>query len=129
MLAAKGASAVEKGKDQAIQQWEAEIRKNLSEKKGVAHLSKQDEALVRSQLEKEHAIRQNVINLRQRIIDGLDLVKSLVNTRMEAIHANVARISSALLACATERPADLVGTAILDAYVVRSLLVAREDHL
>ena len=126
MLASKKPTTVQKGKDQDIQKWEAEVRKTLSNKKGTGEqsLSKQDEALVKAQLAKEASIRQTVNSSKQRILDGLELAQSLIAAQSDAFQSHISLVGSLLLACALGRPADLAGSMIYDTYIVNTLLIS-----
>ncbi|KAH9915889.1 armadillo-type protein [Fomitopsis serialis] len=66
---------VKKGKGYKDAQWEAEVRKSLANKKGSTSttLSKQDQALVEAQLEKEKQIRKRVSSIKARLERGLKL--------------------------------------------------------
>ncbi|EKM53603.1 uncharacterized protein PHACADRAFT_125439 [Phanerochaete carnosa HHB-10118-sp] len=90
---------VKKGKGYKDAQWEAEIRKSLANKKQNASgiLSKQDQALLKAQLEKEAAIRKRVEGLKTRLERGLALVRSLVRSNAEELKSHVSSLTDILL--------------------------------
>ena len=69
-----------KGKDAEISQWEADIRKSLANKKPTnsVALTKEEQALVQAQLEKESVIRQRVASIKANLGRGLRIIRSLV---------------------------------------------------
>lgn len=122
VLASKKDDAiVKKGKGYKDAQWEAEVRKSLANKKATATgiLSKQDQALVQAQLEKEAVIRQQVNTTKARIEQGLQLVRSLVEARVEELHGFVSTIASLLREGAFGKAVILVGHASFETYLVR----------
>ena len=115
---------IQKGKEAEIQKWEAEVRKNLANKKaGAPKLSKQEEALLQAQLEKERGIRNEVESLKHQLSEGLQIVHSLVDTQLEAFQSYISPVSGLLLDCALGRPAELLGTAPFDAFVVSMISI------
>jgi hypothetical protein len=110
-----------KGKGYKDAQWEAEVRKSLAEKKkgvGNVTLSKQDQALVQGQLEKEAAIRQRVEGTRAHILRGLNLVEAIVRVRPQELHAYLSLIISTLLSGAFGKSSTLVGDRGFETYLV-----------
>jgi anti-sigma28 factor (negative regulator of flagellin synthesis) len=69
-----------KGKDYEISKWEDDVRKSLANKKHTssAVLTKQEQALVQAQLEKESVIRQRVASIKASFGRGLRIIRSLV---------------------------------------------------
>ncbi|OJT01635.1 Translational activator GCN1 [Trametes pubescens] len=123
VLASKKDDAiVKKGKGYKDAQWEAEVRKSLASKKASATgiLSKQDQALVQAQLEKEAVIRQQVNTTKARIEQGLQLVRSLVEARVEELHGFVSTIAALLREGAFGKAVTLVGHASFETYLVLS---------
>lgn len=119
MLNRKEAAFDKKGKEAEIQKWEAEVRQTLANKKtGANKLSKEEEALVRSQLAKEKDIRQEVDALRLRLAEGLQVVHSLVDIQLEAFQHYISRLTTLLLSTAVGRPSELLGDAPFDAFLV-----------
>jgi len=120
VLAKKKEVLVEKGKDSELRKWEAELRKSLATKKpaNAGNLSKQDRALVDTQLAKEAQIRSKVTLVKNRLERGLHLVKSLVAANTKEFHAMISSIASLLLAGAVGRGALLVGSTAFETYVV-----------
>ena len=112
---------VKKGKGYKDAQWEAEVRKSLANKKstGPAILSKQEQALVQAQLEKESAIRANVEQIKSRLARGLSLVNSLATAQVE-LHAFMSTIVDVLLKGAFSATAVvLVEFKAFETYMVR----------
>ena len=124
MLGQKDEKGIQKGKNADIEKWEAEVRKNLANKKaGASKLSKQEEALLQAQLEKEKGIRMEVESHRIRLSEGLQVVHSLVDTQLEAFQTYISPISGLLLDCVLGRPAEILGTAPFDAIIVRMTFI------
>jgi hypothetical protein len=73
-----------KGKGYADAKWEAEVRQKLNAKKTQVTLSKQDQALVNEQLQKEAEIRKRVSGIRAKLEHGLELVHSLSSANVES---------------------------------------------
>jgi hypothetical protein len=119
VLPRKESNVNQKGKEAEIQKWEAEVRQSLINKKaGGPKLTKQEEAMLQAQLAKEKAIRSEIDAMRLRLCEGLDVVRSLVDTRLEAFQRYISPITSLFLACALDKPAQLVGDALFDAFIV-----------
>lgn len=117
----KSDEPVKKGKGYKDAQWEAEVRKSLATKKQAAtgSLSKQDQALVNAQLEKEAAIRRRVDGLKRRLERGLALVRSLVKSNAEELKVQVSSLVNILLSGAFGNAADtLVGENSFKTYLV-----------
>ena len=128
VLASKKEDApVKKGKGYKDAQWEAEVRKSLANKKATATgtLSKQDQALVQAQLEKEAVVRERVNALKARLEQGLHLVRSLVEARVEELRAFVAPITALLREGAFGKAVNLVGTASFETYLVSPAIYSR----
>lgn len=98
VLASKKPEVLDKkGKGYAEAKWEAEVRQQLNAKKKTqAILSKQDQALVNEQLQKEAEIRKRVSEIRARLDHGLNLVNSLTTANVEEFRAYAPRIASIL---------------------------------
>ncbi|KAI0628364.1 ARM repeat-containing protein [Trametes polyzona] len=123
VLASKKEDApVKKGKGYKDAQWEAEVRKSLANKKASATgtLSKQDQALVQAQLEKEAVVRQQVNATKARIEQGLQLVRSLVDARVEELHRFVSTLAALLREGAFGKAVTLVGHASFETYLCLS---------
>lgn len=115
---------VKKGKGYKDAQWEAEVRKSLATKKQASSgtLSKQDQALVQAQLEKEAVIRKRVEGLKSRLERGLALVRSLVKSNAEELKTHVSSLVSVLLSGAFGNAAvSLVGENSFKTYLVCNL--------
>ncbi|KAG9085998.1 translational activator of GCN4, partial [Ceratobasidium sp. UAMH 11750] len=115
----KGPVLNNKSKDADIEKWEAELRKTLESKKGAPAkaLSKQDQALVNAQLEKEDAIRSSVERVKNEMTSGLAMVKSLVAAGVEELSVHVAPIAKLLLDGALKKGSVLVGRDAFDTYL------------
>ncbi|KAH9485783.1 eIF-2-alpha kinase activator gcn1 [Psilocybe cubensis] len=107
-----------KGKDYEIAKWEEEIRKSLATKKATpVTLTRQQQALVQAQLEKEAKIRQHVSGIQSRLTRGLHLVRSLVSSRVEEFQSHMSSIVSLLLDGALNRGSFLAGTVAFETYL------------
>ncbi|KZT22524.1 ARM repeat-containing protein [Neolentinus lepideus HHB14362 ss-1] len=102
---------IKKGKGADIAKWEAELRKSLANKKGALSrtMSKQDQALVQAQLEKEAVIRQRVTSIKLHLERGLAFVRSLVSARAEEFRAFISTVASLLLEGAFDKAVLLCG--------------------
>ncbi|TFK50812.1 ARM repeat-containing protein [Heliocybe sulcata] len=102
---------VKKGKGADIAKWEAELRKSLANKKSASSgtLSKQDQALVKGQLEKEAIIRQRVAAIKLHLERGLAFVRSLVAARVDEFRVFVSTVASLLLEGAFDKAVLLCG--------------------
>lgn len=108
-----------KGRDYEISKWEDEIRKTLAAKKATTvTLSKQQQALVQTQLEKEAKIRQHVQNICANLTRGLHLVRSIVAAGVNEFHSYMTSVVSLLLDGALSRGSFLVGTTAFETYLV-----------
>lgn len=122
VLSPKKSTAIAKGKNQEIEQWEARIRKDLAAKRatGTQALSKQDRALVDAQLKVESETRKRVQRLLAETERGFGLIRSLINSNVSQIDQHISRIVSLLLGGALRLGSPLVGSAALDTFFVRS---------
>ena len=125
MLSTKGETGPNKGKDYEIAKWEEEIRKSLATKKSTAvTLSKQQQALVQTQLEKEAKIRQHVRDICANLTRGLHLLRSIVTAGVDEFHSYMTSVLSLLLDGALSRGSFLVGAVAFETYLVSSFLNA-----
>lgn len=109
---------VKKGKGYKDAQWEAEVRKSLAKRAGPVTLTKQEQALVQAQLEKEIVIRAHVEGIRSRLERGLQFVHSLATAHVE-LHAYMSRVIDILLHGAFSSTAvSFVGTTSFERYLV-----------
>ncbi|KAH7908270.1 armadillo-type protein [Hygrophoropsis aurantiaca] len=108
-----------KGKDADIARWEAELRKTLASKKGPGPttLSKQAQALIQAQLEKEAAIRQRVIKTKIHLQRGLSFIKSLASISLPELRGFISPIVSLLLRGAFGQAPRLVGSESSETYL------------
>lgn len=122
---------IAKGKNQDIEKWEAELRKNIAAKKaaGTPALSKQDRVLVDAQLRLESQTRQRVQNLSLGAKRGFGLVQSIVNARVPQLENYISKIVSLLLEGALRLGTPLVGSEALDAYTVCGVICFRKPFL
>ena len=117
---------MKKGKGYKDAQWEAEVRKSLASKQKAATgtLSKQDQALVQAQLEKENIIRKRVKSIKSRIERGLAFTRSLVKSNTEELREHVSILVDTLLSGAfTNAAAALVSEGAFRTYLVSSELL------
>lgn len=100
--------------------WEAEVRKSLANKKGAAPtLSKQDQALVKAQLEKEAKIRERVSLMKARLDRGLEVIRHLAAARIDTFRSYISPIAVLLLnGGALDKGSVLVGQSAVDTYLV-----------
>lgn len=116
----KGPILNNKSKDADIEKWEAELRKTLESKKGAPAkaLSKQDQAAVNAQLEKEDTVRSNVTRVKNEMTRGLAMIKSVVAAGVPELSVHIAGIAKLLLEGALKKGSVLVGTDAFDTYLV-----------
>ena len=130
VLASKKEDApVKKGKGYKDAQWEAEVRKSLANKNKSATLSKQDQALIHAQLEKEAVIRQRVAGIKAQLEQGLHLVRSLVAAQVEQVKVFVSDLGALLREGAFGKAVTLVGEASFETYLVSMHRRRRSDVL
>ncbi|KAH9944598.1 armadillo-type protein [Amylocystis lapponica] len=108
-----------KGKGYKDAQWEAEVRMSIASKKGAgpAALSKQDQALVQAQLEKESVIRQRVAAIKARLERALRLVHSIVAAQVTEFRSYMSSVASLLLDGAFGKAVPLIGEASFERYL------------
>ncbi|KAF9012742.1 armadillo-type protein [Cyathus striatus] len=108
-----------KGKDAEIAKWEEDIRKSIANKKaaGTKTLTKQQQALVQAQLEKEGKIRHRVTGIKANIKRGLSFICSLVLTDAHDLRNYVATISALLLGGVLSYGGTLVGEDAFNTYI------------
>lgn len=111
-----------KGKGAEIERWEADIRKSLADKKAAntTTLSKQDQAAVQAQIEKENVVRRRVVGIKNRISRGLQFIRTLVALNIEQFRSHISVVSSLLLEGALGRRSVLVGEEAVLTFLVRS---------
>ena len=124
LSSAKSDVGPKKGKDADIARWEADIRNSLASKKAAAttELSKQDQALVEVQLEKEDAVRQRIAHLKFSLLRGLQFVRSLVFSNVQEFRLYISAVASLLLDGAMGKSSVLVGHDAVQAYLVRPFI-------
>lgn len=110
---------INKGKDHEISKWEEEVRKSLATKSSTSSkLTKQQEALVKAQLQKEESIRQNVKSIHSCLIRGLYFIRSLVEANVQEMHVYMSSIVTLLLSGALKRGSFLAGPVAFETYLV-----------
>lgn len=107
-----------KGKDYEIAKWEEEIRKSLATKKATVTLTKQQETLVKQQLEKEAKIRQRVTEIQKHLVRGLHFIRSIVEANVEEMRDYMSPMIALLLDGALGRGSFLAGAMAFDTYLV-----------
>jgi hypothetical protein len=112
-----------KGKDAEIARWEADIRNSLASKKATATttLSKQDQTLLKAQLEKESAVRQRVARVKTNLLRGLQFIRSLVSSGVQDFRLYISTVASLLLDGALRKGSILVGYEAVQTYLVRPI--------
>ncbi|KAL0955554.1 hypothetical protein HGRIS_001793 [Hohenbuehelia grisea] len=110
---------VTKGKDAKMAKWEADVRKSLATKKAVSTgtLSKQDQAAVSAQLEKELAIRQRVVTIKANLERGLHMVGSLVKAGVQEFREAIAEVAGLVVDAALGKGAILAGGLAFETYL------------
>jgi hypothetical protein len=84
-------------------------------------LTKQQQALVNAQLEKEAVVRKKVQKVKDEMARGLEFLRSLVESRVTEFLVFVTEVLDLLLEGAlklAERGSDLVGEAAFEIYLV-----------
>ncbi|KAA1470496.1 ARM repeat-containing protein [Dentipellis sp. KUC8613] len=120
VLSKKPQVAQTKGKDAEIAKWEAEVRKNIASKKAGATptLSKQEQALVKAQLEKETQIRQHVASIQGKLKRALQVISHLVYGNIEGFQAYVSDVAGLLLGGGVlHKGSPLIGRSAFDTYL------------
>ena len=124
VLASKKPEVLDKkGKGYADAKWEAELRQKLNAKKTQITLSKQDQALVSEQLQKEADIRKRVSEIKAKLEHGLELVHSLSSANVEEFPAYAPQIASMLQSNAFSEASEvLVGAGVFNTFLVRTVV-------
>jgi hypothetical protein len=115
---AKGPEVQKKGKGSDLAKWDAEIRQSLANKKAIPTLTKQQQALVQAQREKEAQIRQRVAGIKSRLERGLHLVESIVDAGVNQINLYITVITDLLVQGALSKGPLLVGNHSFETYLV-----------
>jgi len=112
-----------KGKGYADAKWEAEVRQKMNAKKTQVTLSKQDQALVNGQLQKEAEIRKRVSGIKAKLEHGLELVHSLSSANVAEFRVHAPQIASILLLNTFNEASEaLVGDKVFSTFLVRRLV-------
>jgi hypothetical protein len=115
---AKGSEVQKKGKGSDLAKWDAEVRQSLASKKATTTLTKQQQALVQAQREKEAQVRQRVAGIKSRLERGLHLVGSIVDAGVDEIKLYVTVIAGLLIQGALNKGPLLVGNQAFQTYLV-----------
>lgn len=108
-----------KGKGAQLAKWDEEVRKSLANKKGNAPtLTKQQQALIATQLEKERGVRERVIGIKAQVDRGLALVKSVVDASVEEFPPYIAPLTKLMLDGVLKNGKALVGQEAFNIYLV-----------
>lgn len=109
-----------KGKDAEIAKWEAELRQSLAGRGSGApvRLSKQEQALLQAQLEKEAPIRQRVASLKANLQRSLAVIRSVMSANVPESSEYVQQIATLLLQGALGRATRLVGSEAFETFTV-----------
>jgi hypothetical protein len=112
-------------KTYAQDKWDQEVRESIAKKKAGSTggtLSKQDQALVHTQTEKENAVRAKMLELQSQFSQGLDTFRALLNGRTEVFDNHLEQILGIVIASAVGPAAFLVGEAACALYLVSRTL-------
>jgi hypothetical protein len=103
-----------------MEKWDEEVRKSLASKKGgnTSTLTKQQQALVNAQLEKEQQVRQRLVSIKAQLSRGLALVKSVINAGVAEFPPYIVPITKLLLDGVLQDGKVLIGQAAFEAYLV-----------
>ena len=108
-----------KGKDYQIAKWEDEVRKSLAVKNAAsATLTRQQETLVKQQLDKESKIRQRLREVRAHLVRGLNFIQSVVAAHVKEMQVYMFPIVTLLLEGALSRGSFFVGSMVFETYLV-----------
>ena len=117
------AEGPKKGKGADITKWEDELRRSLATKKASTQpaLSKQAQALVQAQLDKEAVVRRHVASLKAHLERALAFIQSMILVNVPELRVYVSPIASLLLQGALAQGSRLVGSAAFDTFIVGGL--------
>lgn len=107
----KQKDTVMKGKNAAIEKWEAELRSSLASKKtskSPVNLSKHDKELLDVQLRKEAEIRRGVNNVISYFRRGFAFIRSTVNAKSEEFALYLPSVVSYVLESSVKQAAVLI---------------------
>jgi hypothetical protein len=109
-----------KGKGSEIAKWEADLRKSLANKKAstTASLTKEEQAVLRAQLEKEALVRRRVSVVKANLERGLHFIHSLMTAGVPDFRSYISPMTSLLLDGALQTGSALVGRHAFDTYIV-----------
>lgn len=115
----KGEVRATKGKDADNAKWDEEIRKSIASKKATpASLTKQQQAALQVQLEKETKIRENVRRIKSNLDRGLYFIQSLVSADVAEFRFYTSSVVNVLLEGPLVGGAFLVGDLAFETYLV-----------
>ena len=117
----KGEVRATKGKDADNAKWDEEIRKSIASKKATpASLTKQQQAALQAQLEKETKIRENGRRIKSKLDRGLYFIQSLVSADVAEFRFHTSSVVNVLLKGPLVGGAFLVGDLAFETYLVSS---------
>lgn len=107
-----------------MEKWEADLRKTIASKttrKGVtpaSALTKQEQAIIATQLEKEAAIRRKVNGIKHRLDRALGIIDALTQTNVDEFKVSVGRVAEHLLSISSSHSGRvLLGQRIWEIYL------------
>jgi hypothetical protein len=120
---AKNAVTDFKGKDAKLAKWEEEVRKSIAAKKSATvTMSKQEQALVHEQLEKEAHVRNEMTSLKSNLERGFSFLRGLVAANAPELQIFAFRIvENVLQVVSSQQGFALLGQDAFDAFLVRLL--------
>ncbi|KAG8863877.1 translational activator of GCN4, partial [Serendipita sp. 405] len=118
LASSKGNSGKDKGKDADIKKWEAELRKSLAQKKTAEPtLSKQERALIDAQLQKEESIRTSLRDLKKRLLNGVSMISSLLQSGTADSREQSPFLASILMNGIVQRGSLLLGPRVISVFL------------
>lgn len=90
-------------------------------------MSKQDQALVKVQLEKEAVVRKRVASIKSRLERGLAFVRSLVKSKAEELRIHISSLVEVLFSGVSGFAVSLIGDDAFKTYLVSGQSCCRND--
>ena len=121
VLSNKGSKAQVKGKDADLAKWDAEVRRSLAKKKSTnaPTLSKQEQSLVQTQIEKETKIRRHVSEIKTKLDRALQIISHLAMGKIDDLRLYVSQILNLLSSSgALDKGPLFVGTLVFTTFLV-----------
>lgn len=122
----KDASLNKNSKTYNQDKWDQEVRDSIAKKKAAASggtLSKQDQALVDSQLAQESKIRLKLESLQRSLCTSLDVIQSMLNARSEVFDRHLPEALSLVISQAVGPAAFLAGERACSLYLVSAVAI------